>query len=52
VIAKNLISLANACERLSVDCGDHRALNNTLASIRGGGSKSRLGKKQAEKLIK
>ena len=28
------ISLANACERLSVDCGDHRALNNTLASIR------------------
>ncbi|MBF4490824.1 3'-5' exonuclease [Psychrobacter sp. N25K4-3-2] len=28
------ISLANACERLSVDCGDHRALNDTLASIR------------------
>lgn len=28
------ISLANACNRLGVDCGDHRAKSDTLASIR------------------
>ncbi len=28
------ISLANACERVGVDCGGHRALSDTLASIR------------------
>lgn len=28
------ISLANACSRLGVDCGDHRAKSDTLASIR------------------
>lgn len=29
-----MISLANACERVGVDCGGHRAISDTLASIR------------------